>query len=70
MAIYGRLVGSREIVSTWFRDGEMVDERQGEWHFSWILGGRAVQDILYVKGAAPHEAGTTVDQEMRARRAR
>lgn len=60
MAVYGRLVGSWEIVSTWFRDGESVDEREGEWHFSWILGGRAVQDILYVKGAAPHEVGTTI----------
>ena len=60
MAVYGRLVGSWDIVSTWFRDGREDAEREGEWHFSWILGGRAIQDILYVKGAARHEAGTTI----------
>ena len=60
MAVYGRLVGSWDIVSTWFRDGHEDVEREGYWHFSSILGGRAIQDILYVKGAAPHEAGTTI----------
>jgi hypothetical protein len=56
---YERLIGSWDIRSRWFRDGS-TREADGEWHFSWILGGWGVQDVLFVKGAAADHRGTSI----------
>lgn len=60
LVLYGRLIGSWDVLSTWFIEGGGSLERDAEWHFSWILGGRGVQDILFAKDAASHEFGTTI----------
>ncbi len=60
LMVYGRLIGSWEIVSTWFREDGTSIQREGEWHFGWILGGRGIQDVLFAKGAESHEIGTTI----------
>ena len=60
LMLYGRFVGSWSIESTWYAKDRGGRKGRGEWHFSWILGGRGVQDILYSLGAAPAERGTTI----------
>jgi hypothetical protein len=47
LQLFGRLVGSWDIEDTHFnRDGTPRDVRVGEWHFGWVLEGRAIQDVL------------------------
>jgi hypothetical protein len=69
LMLFGRLVGSWDVEATYFdHDGSRIGERQGEWHFGWILEGRAIQDVLFGPpleerrrtGAPPHEYGTTI----------
>lgn len=44
---FGWLVGSWDIEAMfWDRDGNVIAERRGEWHFGWVLQGRAIQDVL------------------------
>jgi hypothetical protein len=57
---YEPLIGSWDVAARWFVDEAPVREAEGEWHFSWILGGWGVQDVLFVKGAPPDQRGTTV----------
>jgi hypothetical protein len=45
LQLYGRFVGSWTVALTdRFPDGS-VDRSTGEWHFGWVLQGRAVQDV-------------------------
>jgi hypothetical protein len=45
LRLYGRFVGSWAVELTdRFPDGS-VDRSSGEWHFGWVLQGRAVQDV-------------------------
>jgi hypothetical protein len=48
MALYGWLVGSWMIDVTEYRDDGTTRRRPGEWHFGWVLEGRAVQDVWIV----------------------
>jgi len=57
---YGQFVGSWDIDCTWFDSTGAQTQKKGEWHFGWILGGRGVQDVLFVKGAPPENYGTTL----------
>jgi hypothetical protein len=57
LALFGQFVGAWELdVTSYLDDGSRVSA-QGEWHFGWVLGGRAVQDVWRVPG---REYGTTV----------
>lgn len=57
---YGRFVGSWDVESTWYKStGEQV-RMDGEWHFSWILGGRGIIDVLFGVGFTPDRYGTTL----------
>lgn len=66
--LFGRLVGSWDIVGRFFDpDGSVIREHRGEWHFGWVLEGRAIQDVLIspprearTAGEASHEYGTTL----------
>jgi hypothetical protein len=55
--LFGRFVGSGHIEVTWYQDGIVTRRAQGEWHFAWVLEGRAVQDVCVVPPRAerPHE---------------
>jgi len=55
MDLYGRFIGSWDLDVTHFRDGT-VRRRKGEWHFGWVLEGRAIQDVWIVppRGASRH----------------
>lgn len=47
LMLFGRFVGSWDIEATyWDHDGNVTAERRGEWHFGWVLQGRAIQDVL------------------------
>ena len=67
---YGRLVGAWDV--EWValdRSGAVVARRRGEWHFAWVLGGRGVQDVIWVGGEPPENDGTTLrcwDEEVGA----
>lgn len=60
LMLYGRLVGSWDVESRWYQNGEVSSTAEGEWHFAWVLGGTCVQDVLFRKGAPPREYGTTL----------
>jgi hypothetical protein len=60
LMLYGRLVGSWAVESSWQPRERPGRKGSGEWHFAWILGGRGVQDLLYSSGAPAHERGTTI----------
>jgi hypothetical protein len=57
LMLFGRFVGAWDMEG-WQRaeDGSPTPQ-QGEWHFGWVLGGRAIQDVLVVPGV---EHGTTI----------
>lgn len=48
MNLYGWLIGSWEIDVTEFREDGTTRRRPGEWHFAWVLEGRAIQDVWIV----------------------
>jgi hypothetical protein len=69
LMLFGRFVGSWDLEATYFdHDGSVTGERRGEWHFGWVLEGRAIQDVLFGPptderrrtGAPAREYGTTV----------
>jgi hypothetical protein len=45
LRLYGQFVGSWDLDIDWFPAGEPERHAKGEWHFGWVLGGRAVQDV-------------------------
>ena len=46
LMVFGRLVGSWDIEGRFFdEDGNVTNERRGEWHFGWALEGRAILDV-------------------------
>lgn len=51
---FGKLIGSWNIN---YVDNENSRAIKGEWHFSWILEGMAVQDVIILPG---FECGTTI----------
>jgi hypothetical protein len=46
--LYGWLVGSWDLDVIRFLDDGSKRRRQGEWHFGWVLEGRAIQDVWIV----------------------
>lgn len=51
---FGKLIGSWNIDYVDSRDSRVL---KGEWHFSWVLEGMAVQDVIVLPG---FEYGTTL----------
>ncbi|WP_034161584.1 hypothetical protein [Sphingomonas sp. ERG5] len=44
--LFAPLIGSWDLLITWLDSGgETVRQERGEWHFSWVLEGRAIQDV-------------------------
>jgi hypothetical protein len=48
MDLYGWLIGSWDLEVTRFFDDGSKRQRRGEWHFGWVLEGRAIQDVWIV----------------------
>ena len=67
LAMFGRFVGSWELECIEYdRDGSSKTT-PGEWHFAWVLDGRAVQDVWILpsrsaraSGAEPIEWGSAI----------
>lgn len=57
MDLYGWLIGSWDLDVTEFQQDGSTRRRRGEWHFAWVLEGRAIQDVWIVppRGAREHE---------------
>jgi hypothetical protein len=63
LMLFGRLVGSWDIVGRYFdEDGKVTREQTGEWHFGWVLEGRVIQDVII----APPRDGRERGQESKA----
>ena len=59
--LYGPLVGGWDVEWLAFDGtGTPVERRRGEWHFAWVLGGRGVQDVIWMVGEPPENDGTTL----------
>ena len=53
---FGQFVGSWNLDVRWYGPGgELLHETSGEWHFGWILGGLAVQDVWIVPSQRRHD---------------
>jgi hypothetical protein len=48
MDLYGWLIGSWDLDVTGFLPDGTQRRRPGEWHFGWVLEGRAIQDVWIV----------------------
>jgi len=47
LMLFGRLVGAWDIEGRHFdAEGQVTKEQRGEWHFDWVLEGRAIQDVI------------------------
>ena len=57
---YAPLLGSWEVTSIFYAPDGSTREQAGEWHFTSILGGLGVQDVLFVKEAPVEERGTSL----------
>lgn len=57
MDLYGWLVGSWELDVTRFLDDGSTRRRPGEWHFGWVLEGRAIQDVWIVPPRGQERVG-------------
>jgi hypothetical protein len=62
LALFGRFVGAWEFDATLFDAEGGRSEHTGEWHFGWVLEGRAIQDVLIV----PPRAGRTDGEASRS----
>ena len=57
MDLYGWLIGAWDLdVVRYMPDGK-ERRRQGEWHFGWVLEGRAIQDVWIVPKRGPLRDG-------------
>jgi hypothetical protein len=62
MDLYGRFIGSWEVRVTRFPEDGATRERPGEWHFGWVLEGRAIQDVWIVPSRGALRERTPVDE--------
>ena len=47
LMLFGQLVGGWDIEGRHFNPaGQLTKEQRGEWHFGWVLEGRAIQDVI------------------------
>ena len=66
LQVYGRFVGSWKIDVDLFPFNRPPLQGEGEWHFAWVIEGRAIQDVfifparhLWNKAEPWHRYGTT-----------
>jgi hypothetical protein len=55
---FGQFVGSWDIEATYFdHGGRVLITLRGEWHFGWVLEGRAIQDVFITPSREERRAG-------------
>jgi len=57
LQLYGRFIGSWDLEVTWHDPEGGTQTARGEWHFGWILQGRAIADVWMVPTRAELDAG-------------
>jgi hypothetical protein len=62
MDLYAWLIGSWDFDMVEYLPGGAQRARAGEWHFAWVLEGRAIQDVWLVPGSG-QRAGDAVAQD-------
>ncbi len=60
--IYGWLVGSWEAAVYDYEPDGTVRESSGEWHFGWVLEGRAIQDV-WIAPPRSQRSGKTLSKQ-------
>jgi hypothetical protein len=63
LALFGQFVGSWDLDAT-FIDDEVETRTTGEWHFDWVLHGRALQDVLIFPALASSKIAITSDHRL------
>jgi hypothetical protein len=58
LMLFGQFTGSWDLEAVFFENG-IENRTTGEWHFDWILQGRALQDVLIFPALAPPESALT-----------
>jgi len=53
MTLYTPLLGSWEVDVVDYEDGGPRRTSKGEWHFAWVLEGRAIQDVFIAPRVGP-----------------
>src|SRR3954468_4884057 len=63
MDLYAWLIGAWELDVKEYGEDGAVRRRPGEWHFGWVLEGRAIQDVWIVppRGERSCDAARNVD---------
>src|SRR5579875_2560484 len=57
MGLYAWLIGSWELDVIGYLDDGTERRRPGEWHFGWVLEGRAIQDVWIVPARRARQPG-------------
>jgi hypothetical protein len=57
LRLYGQFVGAWDLDIDWYPAGAPERHEKGEWHFAWVLEGRAVQDVWIFPARAQRNAG-------------
>lgn len=64
LMLFGQFVGSWDVDAALIAADGTRSQHRGEWHFGWVLEGRAIQDVLISpprgSGAPTFECGTTL----------
>ncbi|MDB5365070.1 MAG: hypothetical protein JWM77_997 [Rhodospirillales bacterium] len=64
LKLFGQFVGNWDCEVLRYQDGQAQQRSTGEWHFGWVLDGRAVQDVFIVParsdGGQPREWGSSL----------
>jgi hypothetical protein len=61
MDLYGRFIGSWDLDVRQFAEDGTERRRNGEWHFGWVLEGRAIQDVWIVPPRGAQRAGDAAE---------
>lgn len=56
LQLFGWLVGDWEFDWSGYQPDGSIQTAKGEWHFAWVLGGRAIQDVWILPSRAEQEA--------------
>jgi hypothetical protein len=58
--LYGPLIGSWAVESSFIAADGTTRQVDGEWHFERVLGGMGVQDVLFAVGSPREQYGTSL----------
>jgi hypothetical protein len=62
LGLFGQFVGSWDFEWIGHNGDGSTDTANGEWHFDWVLEGRAVQDVWIVPGLTGRRPGTSIGE--------